>query len=171
MSVATKEVTECLVKAAVDRDRVDQAFQSAVNKLTRSLKRRPGGRRKWIFDQAVFGAYKPHRPILEMMDLVIDDPDCKEEDVEPIADFFRSYMYARFAQKEIAAPSVREALRLETHADAEADKAQSDAAMDPTPGNLERVIETTSTHERASETLLSVCRRNIATRCMRLVPR
>lgn len=170
MGVATKPETESLVKAAVDRDRVDETFKSVVLKLTRHLKARPGGRRKWIFDQAVFGAYKPHRPILEMIDRCIE-ANAPEEDVEQLAHFFVDYINTRYAAKEVALPSVKEALRLETHADAAADMAQGDAAMDDTPGNLERTIETTSSHIRTEETLLDVCRRKLAARGMRLVPR
>lgn len=169
---ATKRDAEGLVQKAVDRDKVDQTFQSVVLKLTRSLKARPGGRRKWIFDQGVFGAYKPHRPILEMIDLCIE-ADAPEEDVEQIAQFFVDYVNIRYGAKELAPLSIKEALRLKLHADTEAIQADSDALaqMDPSTGSMEKVCDTTSREVRAEETLLSVCRRNIAARCMRLVPR
>lgn len=161
MRTATTESKEVLVSKALHRDRVDGFFRDAVKKARRTLKRAPGGTREWIWYQCSHGAYNPQRAILEMLDLLID-ADAPEEDVEGIAQFFVSYVNGRYASKETKAPTVREALRLKLHADAEAEKADVDATIDPTLGNLERVCDTTQREVSAETTLLSVCRDSLA---------
>jgi hypothetical protein len=160
MQHATTERTEILVSRAVAQDKVDRAWQAAVSKAKRGLKKAPGGRRAWIWYQAVFGAYNPHRAICEFIDMLVDS-DAPEEDAEAIAFFFVSYMHARYASKEVRQPCVREALRLESHTDADADKVQADAMLEDSPTNLVRVIEVTGKEVRAGQLLLDACRRKL----------
>lgn len=160
MHGATTTDAEFLVNKAIGRDKSDACFQSAVSKAKRNLKKAPGGRRAWIFYQAIFGKYKPHRPVCEMIDALID-AEAPEEDVEKIAFFFVNYMHSRYASKEVRQPNVREALRIESHTDADADKVQADAMLEESATNLVRVIEVTGKEVRAGQQLLNACRRKL----------
>lgn len=159
---ATTESVETLVRHSFVRDKADELWRHAVKLSHRALRVAPGGVRKWVFYQAEHGAYVPHRAIQEMIDLVIE-AGAPDEDASQIGQYFVDYTEQRLAERRASRqsglPTVREALRLETHADAEADCAQADAALDPTLGNLERVVDATARHEQAEETLLTVCRR------------
>src|SRR4051812_39557096 len=109
--MATTANPEILVSKALGRDKSDACFQAAVSKAKRSLKKAPGGRRAWIFYQSVFGAYKPQRPVCEMIDALVA-AGAPEEDVEGIAYYFVSYLHAKYAAKEAAPAPVKEALCL-----------------------------------------------------------
>jgi len=152
---ATRKHSEVLPYRALFRDKLEGMIQSAFMKLTRSLKKRPGGRRRWIYDQAAFGGYRPWRALTEPIDLAIA-AGAPIEDVMPLIDALAAYVQAHYPVREN--PCIKEALRVEAHLDADADKAQADAAADPTPGNLERVLDATSRHEQAEETLMLACR-------------
>lgn len=159
---ATTQSIETLVKRVFVRDKADSLFRSAVKKSHRALKKAPGGVRSWLFYQTEHGAINPQRAIFEMIDHDID-ANAPKTDVDLIAQVFADYIDQRYAEREATkqAPTVGEALRLECHADADADKAQADAALNPTLGNLERVVEATARHEATEETLLTVCRREL----------
>jgi hypothetical protein len=163
MSVATKRNEESLVKAAVDHDRIDRQFSTIVNRLTRTLKARPGGRRKWIFDQAVFGKYKPHRAIIEMIDLCVD-AGSPEEDVEQLAQFFVQYINDKYAAKQVEDLStVRDVLKLAITADTDEVKAEAQAIAEPESiSALEQVIDATVRDTRSNENVLSICRRKLS---------
>lgn len=161
---ATTQSVENLVRQSFVRDKMDELWRRAVKLSHRALKVAPGGHRKWIFYQAEHGPYVPHRAIQEMIDL-LTTAGAPDEDVSLIAQYFVDYTEQRLAERHASrqqgVPSVREALRLETHADAEADCAQADAAVNPTPGNLEKVLQTTARLVTAEEVLTSVCRREL----------
>lgn len=153
---ATRKRGPILPYRALFHDKLEGMVHSAYIKLTRSLKRRPGGRRRWIFDQAAVGNYRPWRSITEPIDLAIE-AGAPLEDVMPIADAIAAYIRAHYP--ESGTLPIKDAIREEAHAGAEADRAQADAAADPTPANLERVVETTRKHERAADVLLLSCGR------------
>lgn len=156
---ATRIDAELLVTRALQKDRDESELQTAFNKLTRNLKCRPGNRRRWIFDQVSHGTYRPWRSLTEPIDLAID-AGAPEKDVQSIATALALYISGRY-RALAPVPCVREALRLEAHLDADADRAQMDAAVDPSPANLERVVETTVAHKQGTENLVHACFRHL----------
>lgn len=157
--LATKNDAEILVHAAVQRDRDERELQAAFNKMTRSIKCRPGGRRRWIFDQTSHGTYRPWRSLTEPIDMAIE-AGAPQQDVQAITLALALYITGRYRELD-PLPCVKEALRLEAHLDADADRVQADALADPSPSNLERVVEATTAHERAEETLVHACFRHL----------
>lgn len=161
MGGSAKDATRINAKifAAVQRDRDEAMLQESFNRLTRSVKCRPGGRRRWIFDQTSAGNYRPWRSLTEPIDLAIE-AGAPQVDVQAIATALALYITGRYEARS-PAPCVREALRLEAHLDADADKAQADAQADPSSANLARVVEATVAHEKSAESLIHACFRHI----------
>jgi hypothetical protein len=168
-TTATTEKSEVLVSRALWLDRIDQSFQSAVTKARRALKRAPGGRRKWIFYQAAFGAFKPHRPICEMIDALVE-AGAPEEDVEALSYFFVRYADALYAKKRTEpTASVKETLKLAITSDTDEVNAAAAAIAEPdSVASLERLIEATVRDNRSNESVLNVCRRKVGALHLRL---
>jgi hypothetical protein len=160
--MATTAEQEVLVTKAVGRDKSDALFQSAVSKAKRSLKKAPGGRRAWIFYQSVFGAYKPQKPVLEIIDALIE-AGAPREDVDALAYYFVSYTEAKYASREVEQMSVKDTLTLAITADTDEVKAEAEALSDPdSPAALEKVIEATIRDTKSNESVLAICRRKLA---------
>lgn len=164
---ATRIGTETLVKNALMQDSFDRFFQAAFLKLTRHLKRAPGGRRAWIFYQASHGTYKPWKPLVEAIRLAMAEPDCQEDDAMAIVHCLAGLVHAHYAAKECEVATVKEALRLSISTDTEEIAAQADALANPSDANIERVIEKTSIDDRADRTLLTLLRGVLATNATR----
>lgn len=162
---ATRIGAEILVKGAIIRDANDRFYQSAFNKLTRHIKR-PGGRRRWIFDQAAHGTYKPWRALTEPMELAMA-AGAPEEDVLAIVHCLAGLVHAHYAAKECEVATVKEALRLSISTDTEEIAAQADALANPSDANIERVIEKTSVDGQRDRTLLTLLRGVLATNATR----
>lgn len=156
--VASKKSPEILIGLALQTDRDDRFFQNAFNKLTRNLKCRPGGKRRWMYDHTAIGAYKPWRGLTEPMQLAMD-AGASEEDVMAIVHCLYGIVHAHYAQPE--AVTVTEALRLSINMEAREVAVQADALADPSDTNLERVVEATAADDRADETLLAICRKRL----------
>lgn len=166
MSGATSKSRENLMKAALQQDSSDRFFQSAYNKLTRSITR-PGGRRgRWIFDDASHGTYKPWRALTEPMQMAMD-AGASEEDVMAIVHTLAGLVHAHYAGKDCEVATVKEALRLSLNTEAEEIAAQADVLANPTDANIEKAIEKTGADDRADRTLLTLLRGALASNALR----
>lgn len=162
---ATRTSPKILVRHALVQDANDRFFQNAFNMLTRNIKR-PGGKRRWIFDNATHGSYKPWRALTEPMQLAMD-AGAKEEDVMSIVHCLAGLVHAHYAAKECEVATVKEALRLSISTDTEEIAAQADALANPSNANIERVIEKTSVDGQRDKTLLTLLRGVLATNATR----
>ena len=159
---ASKKSPEILIGLALQAGSHDRFFQNAFNKLTRNLKCRPGGRRRWMYDHAAIGAYKPWRGLTEPMQLAMD-AGANEEDVMAIVHCLYGLVHAHYAKVEPEVATVTEALRLSINAEAREVAVHADALADPSDTNIERVLEATAADDRADATLLTICRQRLAT--------
>lgn len=135
-----------LVRSIAPADRIaDDAHEgrmvAAYVTMTGGAKCRPGGRRRWLLDKAIAGAYRPCANIQEMQDAVIRDGRATLAQATAWMLPLHARAVAMIAARDGAAlPAWKDCHRAEQASNHTLDDVQLEVMANPTRADLERVI-------------------------------
>jgi hypothetical protein len=127
-------------------DAHERRMTAAYSQMTVGIRCRPGGKRRWLFDKAITGAYRPHANPQEMQDAAITGGATVEQATAWMVPLHARAVAMVARRDGVAVPALRDCIRHETAAQYALDVPQLEAMANPTRADLERIITAGAAH-------------------------